>query len=79
MPNMTEPDGRLDCAGLYCPIPIVKTKLQLERMKPGQILEVISDDPGSKKDFQAWCGETGNELLNIKEEEGVFIFHIRKK
>ena len=69
----------LDCTGFFCPLPVVKTKLVLEKMKSGEVLKVTADDLGAKKDFPAWCNETGNELLKTEEENGILIFYIRKK
>lgn len=69
----------LDCAGLFCPLPVVNTKLELEELQPGEVLKVIADDPGSKEDFPAWCSETGNKLLKTEESDGEFIFYIEKK
>jgi len=72
-------DKVLDCVGFYCPLPVVKTKLELEKMKEGEILKVLADDPGAKSDFPNWCKETGNELLKTEETDGVLVFYIRKK
>ena len=59
-------------------MPVVKTKLALEDMAPGQVARVLSTDPGSKKDFPAWCRETGNKLLQAQEEKGLYVFFIEK-
>ena len=69
----------LDASGLSCPLPIVKTKKEIDTMGGGQVLEVISTDPGSKNDMIAWCKRTGNELLESLEEEGKFKFYVKKK
>ena len=68
----------LDASGLSCPLPIVKTKKEIDSMAPGQVLEVISTDPGSKNDMTAWCKRTGNELLESSEEGGKFKFYVKK-
>ncbi len=72
-------DKKFDCTGFFCPMPVVKTKLELEKLDSGQILKVIADDPGSKEDFPAWCSETGHKLLDTDEDNGDFIFYIVKK
>ncbi|MFH1414503.1 MAG: sulfurtransferase TusA family protein [Elusimicrobiota bacterium] len=72
-------DNKLDCVGLYCPLPIVKTKLEMENMSQGEVLRVTADDLGAKEDFPAWCSETGNELVGTEEIEGEFVFYIKKK
>ena len=68
----------LDASGLSCPLPMVKTKKEIDSMAPGQVLEVISTDPGSKNDMTAWCKRTGNELLESSEEGGKFKFYVKK-
>lgn len=73
-----KPDRVLDCRGNSCPLPVVKTKLLLDELDGGEILEVIADDPASKSDFPAWCEANEVELLEIIEEGGVFHFFIRK-
>ena len=73
-------DQTLDCKGLSCPMPIIKLSKTLKKqMKSGEVLEMIGTDPGSKSDVPAWCEKTGNILLESKEENGAFIFYIKKK
>lgn len=72
-------DRVLDTRGTSCPIPVVKTKLELEKMKEGQILKILADDPGAKADFPNWSKDTGNELLKMEEEGKTLIFYIKKK
>jgi len=62
------PDKTIDCVGLFCPMPVVKTKLELEKMKYGEILEIIADDPGFLKDLPAWCQMTGEKCLAVFRE-----------
>lgn len=69
----------LDMKGFACPLPITKTALAMHRIAPGALLEVFATDPGSVPDFEAWCGATGNELVERAEDDGVFRFVIRKK
>ena len=71
-------DKVLDAKGLNCPLPILKAKKALKDMTPGQILQVLSTDPGSVADFQAFSRTTGNELVEHSEEGGVYDFLIRK-
>lgn len=72
-------DQVLDCSGLLCPLPVIKTKQAIDKMKGGQVLEMISTDPGAVPDMQAWSRQTGNELIDHKKENGSFTFYIRKK
>ena len=67
-------DHVLDVKGLKCPMPVLKTKVRFKTMNPGEILEVITTDPGSRKDLPAWAGKTGNHLLGSRVE-GTEIYH----
>jgi len=62
-------DQTLDCMGLYCPMPIVKTAEKFKQLKKGEVLEVVADDKGIKQDMPAWCEATGHEFLGTEEEE----------
>ncbi|MCX7785981.1 MAG: sulfurtransferase TusA family protein [candidate division WOR-3 bacterium] len=72
-------DRTLDCIGLFCPMPIIKTKQELETMKSGEILEIFADDPGFEKDLFHWCQMTGNECLGIEKEGNVIKGYVKKK
>ena len=71
-------DQVLDAKGLNCPLPILKAKKALKSLQSGQVLEVISTDPGSVADFAAFCRTTGNELLEQSEADGIFTYLIRR-
>ena len=75
---MADFDQELDASGLNCPLPILRAKKTLSGMGVGQILHIIATDPGSVKDFDAFAKQTGNELLESKEEGGKFHFLIKK-
>ena len=62
-------DIELDTCGLNCPMPILKAKKSLSAMRSGEVLKVVSTDPGALRDFQAFARQTGNELL-AQETEG---------
>jgi TusA-related sulfurtransferase len=68
----------LDCKGLNCPLPVIKTKKAMEQLAVGQVLQMIATDPGSKSDMVAWSKSTGHELLETREDPGVFTFFVRK-
>jgi peroxiredoxin family protein/TusA-related sulfurtransferase len=72
------PHKTLDVKGLKCPVPVLKTKIAFKDMKPGEILEVVATDPGSKKDLPAWAQKTGNILLATVEEEGQYRFFLQR-
>lgn len=72
-------DRELDVKGLNCPLPILRTKKALAEMTSGQVLRVLATDPGSLKDFAAFARQTGNELLEQKEENRVFEYFLKRK
>ncbi len=72
-------DKELDARGLNCPLPILRSKKALAEIGSGQILKIISTDPGSVKDFQAFAKQTGNELLSSTEAGGEYTFFMKKK
>ncbi len=72
-------DHSLDCVGLYCPMPIIKTAAKIKELKTGEVLEVVADDKGIKQDMPAWCQSTGHECLGIEEEPGEIKVYVRKK
>ena len=78
---MKEPpfDLELDCKGLLCPLPIIKTKQAMDTLTAGQVLRMVATDAGSVNDMQAWTRQTGNELLNHEESGGVYTYYLRKK
>lgn len=71
-------DHVLDCVGLYCPMPIYETSKKIKELQQGQVLEVIADDKGIKKDMPAWCETTGNEFLGIEEKGGEYRVYVKK-
>ncbi len=68
----------VDYKGLFCPMPIVKISKDIKDIKVGQVLEMLATDPGSRADMDAWAKQTGNELLDVREEDGVFKFYVRR-
>lgn len=71
-------DKEFDASGLACPLPIVKTKKALSDMTPGQVLRVVSTDPGSVSDMAAFAEQTGNQLLEQGNENKKYVFFLRK-
>lgn len=71
-------DKEFDASGLACPMPIVKTKKSLADMTSGQVLRVVSTDPGSVCDMEAFAEQTGNQLLASTTENSKFVFLLRK-
>jgi tRNA 2-thiouridine synthesizing protein A len=68
----------LDCKGLSCPLPIVKTAVAIKQLAAGELVEVLATDAGSVADFTAWSRATGNQLVEHTAEGGVYRFVIRK-
>lgn len=85
-PIMAEPqnnlehgyDQSLDAKGLNCPLPVLKAKLALNKMNPGEILQVEATDPHSTIDFEAYCARTGHEIIHSHTGAGVIVFYIRR-
>jgi tRNA 2-thiouridine synthesizing protein A len=72
-------DREVDARGLNCPLPILRTKKALNDMKSGQVLRILATDPTAVRDFQAFAKQTGNELLQHVEQDGVFTFLLRRR
>ena len=75
---MSEFNSELDARGLNCPLPILRAKKAMNGMNSGEVLKIVATDPGSVKDFEAFCRSTGNELLESNEEGGVYTYMIKK-
>jgi tRNA 2-thiouridine synthesizing protein A len=72
-------DQEVDARGLNCPLPILKAKKALATLESGQVLKVVSTDAGSLRDFQAFCKQTGNELLEQQSTNGEYIHVLRRR
>lgn len=79
MPAEHQHDRELDARGLNCPLPILRTKKALNDMQTGTVLKVLATDPASIKDFQAFSRQTGNQLLQQSEADGVYHFYLQRK
>jgi tRNA 2-thiouridine synthesizing protein A len=71
-------DQVLDCSGMACPLPVVKTSQAIKKIDPGQVLELLATDPGVEPDMRAWTARTGNQLLSIARQGDVFHVLIRR-
>jgi tRNA 2-thiouridine synthesizing protein A len=65
---MIQADVKLDTLGYFCPMPIIMTSKKIKELQLGQVLEVVSDDEGIKKDMPAWCQTTGHEMVGLEED-----------
>ena len=70
-------DATLDAKGLNCPLPILKARKALKEVPAGGTLEILATDPGAVADFEAFCRQTGNELVEHSEENSVYRFLIK--
>ncbi|MEQ8356424.1 MAG: sulfurtransferase TusA family protein [Kiloniellaceae bacterium] len=68
----------LDATGLRCPLPVLRARKAMKSVAAGGVLEVKATDPGAVADFQSFCETTGDELMDWRENDGVFVFQIRK-
>jgi len=69
----------LDCIGLYCPAPVLKTRQEMDKLAIGEILEVLADDPAAEEDLKAWAKRTGQKILEIEKTNEGMRFLILKK
>lgn len=70
----------MDCVGLYCPMPILKTRQEIDKLAIGEILEVLADDPAAEEDIKAWAKRAGQKLLEIqKTDEGMRFLILKEK
>ena len=72
-------DTLLDARGLKCPLPVLRARKAIQGLAPGAVLQVLATDPGSVRDFQAFCEATGHVLVEQTEEGGAFSFRVRKR
>ncbi|MSQ26377.1 MAG: sulfurtransferase TusA family protein [Dehalococcoidia bacterium] len=77
-PDSPRPDEVLDSLGLHCPVPVWQAAKRIAAMRPGQVLELLSDDPGITEDIRLWCRRTGHHLLDITERGPEFHVLLRK-
>ena len=74
----TKPDKSIDTIGLYCPVPLFRTREALDGMEIGEVLEVLADDPAAESDLQSFTKRTGHKMLSLEKMEGEFRFLIKK-
>ena len=73
-----EPDVQIDCVGLFCPIPLARTKEEIENIDIGQILKVEADDPTAELDIPGWAKRAGHKVLRFERSGQIVIFWIEK-
>lgn len=75
MPNIHK---KIDCIGLFCPMPIVKIRDAIRDLSLGEVLEMMADDPASEADMKSWSKRTGHELLEISRDGAIYRFLVKK-
>jgi tRNA 2-thiouridine synthesizing protein A len=73
-----KPEQELDCVGLFCPMPIARTKEEIEMLEVGQILKVEADDPAAEEDIPRWAKRVGHELVKFEKSGNIMTFWIKK-
>jgi TusA-related sulfurtransferase len=73
-----KPDRKLDCIGLYCPEPVFKTRMELDEMKKGEVLEVVADDPAAEEDIRSLVKHLEQEILSVKKDGNAVSILIKK-
>lgn len=73
-----EPDVQIDCVGLFCPIPLARTKEEMENIDMGQILKVEADDPTAELDIPGWAKRAGHKLLKFERSGQIVTFWIER-
>ena len=76
--SVITPDKVLDCSGMLCPVPVVKTSKAIKEIEVGQVLKMIATDPGAPPDMEAWTKNTGHEMLDSHQEGDKYIFFFRR-
>jgi len=71
-------DKTLDCTGMLCPVPVIKTSKAIKELQVGQVLQMVATDPGAPADMEAWSRQTGNDLLDSHKEGDKFVFYFRR-
>lgn len=75
---MPIPHHKLNALGLLCPLPVLFAVRDMKALEPGQVLEIVGDDPALRIDIPAWCDKAGHRLLQIEEDEGVIVCYVEK-
>ena len=78
MSSDIKPDQTLDCIGLYCPEPIFRTRLKLDEMSQGEVLELLADDPAAEEDIKSLIKRTKHKIISISKEGNIITFLIKK-
>ena len=73
-----QPNRTLDCVGLYCPEPVFRTRVELDQLEVGEVLEVLADDPAAEEDIQRLVKRLGHQLVKLEKENNTLRFFIKR-
>ncbi len=73
-----KPSKEIDVRGLFCPEPVFRTKIEIDRLGVGNMLKVVADDPEAEEDISRWVKRNGHELVNFTKQGNDLIFMIKK-
>lgn len=76
--KIAKPNKTIDVIGFFCPEPMFRTRIEMDSLNKGEILEVLADDPAAEADISSWAKRTGQEILLIKKNDNVIQFLIKK-
>lgn len=76
--SASPPTKSIDVRGLYCPEPVFRTKMEIERLKIGDVLKIVADDPESEEDISRWVNRNGHQLISINKADKDLEFMIKK-
>ena len=77
--QVPETANRVDCRGSACPGPLLEAKKAIASVKVGEVLEVLSGDPGTRKDIPVWAAKVGHEFLGVIESDGCDRLFVRRR
>jgi TusA-related sulfurtransferase len=78
MPEVHKSNQVLDCVGTYCPVPLFRTREEIDKLKVGDVLEVLSDDPAAEEDLKRFVKRTGHKMIKLEKEKDYLRFFIKK-
>jgi len=78
LPNQIKPNRKLDCLGLYCPEPVFRTRIEIDKLDVGQILEITADDPAAEEDIKRLVKRLGHQIIEIRKDGDQLRFLIKK-
>ncbi len=69
---------QVDCVGLYCPVPVMRAREEIDQLEVGNLMELVADDPASKEDIPRWAKRAGHLLVTMRQDGEEFHYLIQK-